>query len=143
MADLDARLLAHWVTGEGLHLLKAGYTIDPSELAILVLLVSADAISTTNAKAVLAEHAASGEEVLAIIEHRGYRKLSDAGAIEVIIEEALSTQQAAVGDYRAGKTAALGFLVGVVMRATGGRADAGAVRTGLMARLNRVESGDS
>ena len=52
-------------------------------------------------------------------------------------EKVLSANPAAVGDYRAGKPQAVGFLVGQVMKATRGQANAGVVQAALRERLDR------
>ncbi|MGD0863179.1 MAG: Asp-tRNA(Asn)/Glu-tRNA(Gln) amidotransferase subunit GatB [Candidatus Limnocylindrales bacterium] len=155
-AGVPAKLLANWVTGEYMRLAKGGEgsggpggrgpsgggpggRVDPAELAALVKLVADDAISGTNAKEVLAEHFASGARVASIVEARGFRQISDAGALGAAIDQVLAANPAAVADYRAGKAAAAGFLVGQVMKATRGQANAGLVQTALRERLDRVE----
>jgi aspartyl-tRNA(Asn)/glutamyl-tRNA(Gln) amidotransferase subunit B len=111
--------------------------VDPAELAALVKLVADGAISGTNAKEVLAEHYATSRRVAAIVESRGFRQISDAGALGTAIDDVLAANPAAVADYRAGKAAAVGFLVGQVMKATRGQANAGMVQTALRERLNK------
>jgi aspartyl-tRNA(Asn)/glutamyl-tRNA(Gln) amidotransferase subunit B len=140
-SELPAKLVANWVTGEYMRLAKAEIgavgKIDPAELAALVKLVADGAISGTNAKEVLAEHYATSRRVAAIVEARGFRQISDAGALGGAIDEVLAANPAAAADYRAGKAAAVGFLVGQVMKATRGQANAGMVQTALRERLNK------
>ena len=141
-AGVPAKLIANWVTGEFMRLAKGeggGGSVDPAQLAVLVKLVTDGAISGTNAKEVLAEHYASGGSVAAIIESRGFRQISDAGALGAAIDQVLAGNPAAVADYRAGKGAAVGFLVGQVMKATRGQANAAMVQTALKERLETVE----
>ncbi len=146
-ACVPAKLLANWVTGEYLRLAKGGEgsgggaagRVVPAELAALVKLVADGAISGTNAKEVLAEHFASGAGVASIVEARGFRQISDAGALGAAVEQVLAANPAAVADYRAGKSAAVGFLVGQVMKATRGQANAGMVQTALRERMDRPE----
>jgi Asp-tRNA(Asn)/Glu-tRNA(Gln) amidotransferase B subunit len=64
----------------------------------------------------------------AIVEDRGLGALAGEAALAPHVEAALAAHPAQVEAYRAGKTALLGFFVGQVMKATGGRADAAAVR---------------
>ena len=141
---VSAKLLANWVTGEYMRLAKGGEgsgggTVDSAELAALVKLVADGAISGTNAKEVFAEHFASGRRVASIVESRGFRKISDAGALGAAVEQVLAANPAAVADYRAGKDAAVGFLVGQVMKATRGQANAGMVQAALRERLDKAE----
>jgi aspartyl-tRNA(Asn)/glutamyl-tRNA(Gln) amidotransferase subunit B len=135
-----AKIVANWVTGEYLRLAKgeagAG-SVDPAELGALASLVADGAISGTNAKEVFAEHFASGKPVASIVEARGFRQISDAGALDEAIEAVLAANPAAVADYRAGKAAAAGFLVGQVMKATRGQANATMVQAALRERLDR------
>jgi aspartyl-tRNA(Asn)/glutamyl-tRNA(Gln) amidotransferase subunit B len=137
-----AKLIANWVTGEYMRLAKgeagAG-KVDAAELAALAKLVADGAISGTNAKEVFAEHLASGARVASIVEARGFRQISDVGALDKAIEEVLAANPAAVADYHAGKAAAAGFLVGQVMKATRGQANATMVQTALRERLDRAE----
>ncbi len=136
------KLLANWVTGEYMRLVKGedrGGSADPAELAALVSLVADGSISGTNAKQVFAEHFSTGGGMVSIIEARGYRQISDAGALGAAIEAVLASNPAAVADYRSGKSAAVGFLVGQVMKATRGQANAAMVQAALRERLDEVE----
>ena len=139
---VPAKLLANWVTGEHMRLAKgegSGLSADPAQLAGLVRLVVDGAISGTNAKEVFAEHFATGVDVASIVEARGFRQISDAGALGVAIEQVLEANPAAVADYRSGKGAAVGFLVGQVMKATRGQANAAMVQTALRERFDKAE----
>ena len=137
------KLVANWVTGEYMRLVKAegaaADKVEPAELAALVKLVADGAISGTNAKQVLVDHFASGASVSSIVESRGYRQISDAGALGTAIDQVLTANPAAVADYRAGKGAAVGFLVGQVMKATRGQANAAMVQAALRERLDQAE----
>jgi aspartyl-tRNA(Asn)/glutamyl-tRNA(Gln) amidotransferase subunit B len=142
---VPAKLLANWVTGEYMRLAKgtgsgeAGSdgSVDPAELAALIKLVADGDISGTNAKEVLAEHYVSGTKVAALVEARGFRQISDAGALGAAVDQVLTANPAAVADYRAGRDAAVGFLVGQVMKATRGQANAAMVQAALRERLDK------
>jgi aspartyl-tRNA(Asn)/glutamyl-tRNA(Gln) amidotransferase subunit B len=140
---VPAKLLANWVTGEYMRLAKGEGTaadkVAPAELAVLVKLVADGAISGTNAKQVFAEHYSSGAAVAGIVEARGFRQISDAGALGTAIDTVLATNPAAVADYRGGTTAVIGFLVGQVMKATRGQANAAMVQAALRERLDKAE----
>jgi aspartyl-tRNA(Asn)/glutamyl-tRNA(Gln) amidotransferase subunit B len=141
-AGLPAKLTANWITGEYMRLAKgeAGpANVSAAEFAALLKLVAGGAISGTNAKEVLAEHLASGAAVASIVEKRGFRQISDAGALDKAIDDVLAANPAAVADYRAGKAAAAGFLVGQVMKATRGQANAVMVQAALRTRLDRTQ----
>jgi aspartyl-tRNA(Asn)/glutamyl-tRNA(Gln) amidotransferase subunit B len=139
---LAPKQIANWVTGEYLRLAKAsgdGDRVVAPELAVLLKLVEDGIISGTNAKEVFAEHFATGMGVTAIVKARGFEQISDAGALDTAIDGILAANPAAVADYKAGKSAAVGFLVGQVMKATRGQANAAMVQTALRERLDKVE----
>ena len=141
---VPAKLLANWVTGEYMRLAKGGEgsgvaAVDPAELAALVKLVVEGSISGTNAKEVFAEHFATGKGVSSIVKARGFEQISDSGALGAAIDTVLVANPAAVADYRAGKSEVVGFLVGQVMKATRGQANAGMVQNALRERLDKAE----
>jgi aspartyl-tRNA(Asn)/glutamyl-tRNA(Gln) amidotransferase subunit B len=74
-------------------------------------------------------------EADAIIERRGLRQISDAGAIEKLVDEVLAANAKQVADYRAGKEKAFNSLVGQVMKATRGKANPAQVNEILRRRL--------
>jgi aspartyl-tRNA(Asn)/glutamyl-tRNA(Gln) amidotransferase subunit B len=138
--DLAAKSVANWVTGEYLRLRNAAtaatpVAVEPAELAALIAAVDGGKVSRANGKDVLAAHAGGGGPVAAIIAERGFQQISDAGAVGAAVDEVLAANPAAVADYHAGKAQAVGFLVGQVMKATRGRADAAVVQAAIRARL--------
>jgi aspartyl-tRNA(Asn)/glutamyl-tRNA(Gln) amidotransferase subunit B len=140
-SGLAAKSVANWVTGEYLRLRKAAaggdpVTVAPAELAAIIAAVDDGALSRANAKEVLEAHVATGHPAARIIEERGFRQISDAGAVGAAVDAALAANPAAVADYRAGKEQALGFLVGQVMKATRGQANAALVGAAVRERLD-------
>ena len=136
--DLEAKPVANWVAGEYLRLRNAAsepVAVDASELAAVVRAVLDAAITRAQGRDVLAEHASSGAAAAAIIVDRGFRQISDAGALRAAVEQVLAENPAAVADYRAGKGRAVGFLVGQVMKATRGQANAALVQSVVRERL--------
>jgi aspartyl-tRNA(Asn)/glutamyl-tRNA(Gln) amidotransferase subunit B len=73
----------------------------------------------------------------AIIERRGLKQVSDAGAIEKLVDEVLANNPKQVEDYRAGKDKAFNSLVGQVMKATQGKANPAQVNEILRKKLGR------
>jgi aspartyl-tRNA(Asn)/glutamyl-tRNA(Gln) amidotransferase subunit B len=98
--------------------------------------VAAGELSSTNAKEVFAAHAADGSAVAVIVEAKGFRQISDAEAIGPIVDEVIAANPKAVADYGAGRPV-LGFLVGQVMKATRGQANAALVQEAVRERLDR------
>jgi aspartyl-tRNA(Asn)/glutamyl-tRNA(Gln) amidotransferase subunit B len=138
--ELAPKAISNWVTGEYLRLRKvatsdAPVQVEPLELAALVRLVEEGALSRSNAKEVFEAHAIDGRPVAAIVEDRGLRQISDADAVGKAVDDVLAANPAAVADYRAGKVQAVGFLVGQVMKATRGQANAAVVQAAVRERL--------
>jgi len=75
--------------------------------------------------------------VAEIVESGGLRQISDEGSLATVIETVIAENPAAVADVRAGKAQAIGFLVGKVMQATRGQANAGVVQAALRTRLQQ------
>ena len=86
-------------------------------------LIVKDTISGSAAKPVLEGMFNTGKSAGEIIEQQGLSQISDTQEIENIIAEVINSNVQAVDDYKAGKTSALTFLVGQVMKATRGRAN--------------------
>ncbi len=139
---LDAKQVANWVTGEYLRLRNVAtepITVDPAELAALVRLVADGAISRANGREVLASHVETGEPVRSIVATKGLSQISDADALGGIVDEVLVANPAAVADVRAGKDQAVKFLVGQVMKATRGQANAAVAQKAVRERLGLAE----
>ncbi len=81
-----------------------------------------------------AEHA--GAEARAVAEGAGLLMERDTGKLEAWVDEAIAAQAQAADDVRAGKQAAIGRLIGAVMQASGGKADAKAARELILKKLS-------
>jgi len=79
--------------------------------------------------------ARSGEDPESIVRREGLRQVADEAAIARLVDQVLEAHPAAVADYRKGKTQSLGFLVGQVMKASGGKASPQLVHRLLAERL--------
>src|SRR5258706_364226 len=100
----------------------AASRVSPSGLAELLDLMADGTISGKQAKDVLEKAFASAETPGTVVAREGIAQLSDAGELELIVEEVIAENPKAVEDYRAGKTASVQFLIGQVMKRTKGRA---------------------
>ncbi|HXG26755.1 MAG TPA: Asp-tRNA(Asn)/Glu-tRNA(Gln) amidotransferase subunit GatB [Candidatus Binatia bacterium] len=135
---LEAKPVANWVTGEYLRIRNAAAApvqVEPAQLARLIGLVADGTINRTSARDVLDAHAADGAPVDEIVTRLGLRQISDADALGKIVDEVLAANPAAVADVQAGKPQAIGFLVGQVMKATRGQANAALAQVAIRARL--------
>ncbi len=136
--SLGPKPVANWVTGEYLRLRNAAsgpVSIDATEFGVIIAAVESGSISRAQGREVLDALATTGGTARSIIAERGFRQISDAGELAAAVDAALAANPAAVADYRAGKTQAVGFIVGQVMKATRGQADAAAVKAAVIERL--------
>ena len=108
--------------------------VAPGQLGGLLDLVADGTISGRIAKDVFAEMVESGADAAAIVEQKGLRQLSDTGMIEAAVDAALAAHPAQVAQY-ATNPKVLGFFVGQVMKATGGKANPGVVNELLAKKL--------
>lgn len=115
--------LQGYLNAEGRSL--AEVALAPTYLAEMLRLVDDGTISGKIAKEVFAEMCRSGKAPRAIIEEKGLVQISDEDALRAVAREVLAANPGPVADYRAGKKAALGFLVGQLMKATRGKANPG------------------
>jgi len=135
--------IANWINGDVAsrlnesHLEFSSVPIAPPMLGKLVSRVQDGTISQKTAKEVLSEMWASQRDPDAIIEAKGLRQISDAGAIEKLVDEVLAKNPKQVEDYRAGKEKAFNSLVGQVMKATQGKANPAQVNELLRRKLGR------
>jgi aspartyl-tRNA(Asn)/glutamyl-tRNA(Gln) amidotransferase subunit B len=105
-------------------------------LAALLKLLEGGAINGPTAKDLLAELYVGGGDAATLVGERGLGRVSDEAALTAIVDEVIAANPKACDDFRGGKTQALGSLVGQVMKATGGRADAALVNRLLRERLS-------
>jgi len=137
----NAKAASNWVMTDVLRKLKdddrplAECPVGPSALAALLKLIDAGTISGKIAKDVFEKMWSTGEAPDAIVAREGLTQVSDEGALRAMVAELVATSPAQAESYRAGKTAALGWFVGQVMKKTGGRANPQVVNALLRAAL--------
>jgi aspartyl-tRNA(Asn)/glutamyl-tRNA(Gln) amidotransferase subunit B len=142
---LEAKAVANWVIGDFLRLRNAGQgsaTIVPAELAAIIRSVTDGSISRAQGRAVLDEHVANGTGAAAIIDARGLRQITDTNALATVVGQVLTENPAAVADYRAGRLQAVGFLVGQVMKATRGQANAALAQAAVREQLESADTAE-
>jgi aspartyl-tRNA(Asn)/glutamyl-tRNA(Gln) amidotransferase subunit B len=94
-------------------------------------------ISGKIAKSVFTEMVETGQPPKAIVEKQGLKQISDRAVIEKIIDAVISEHPQSVEDYCHGKQNSIRFLVGQVMKKTGGKANPGMVNTILEEKLKK------
>jgi aspartyl-tRNA(Asn)/glutamyl-tRNA(Gln) amidotransferase subunit B len=97
--------------------------VKPAQLDALVALVAGGQINGKQAKEVFADMFTSGRDPAVIVEEKGLKQESDAGAIGALCDEVIAANPQSIADYRAGKGAALNFLKGQVMKLSKGKAN--------------------
>jgi aspartyl-tRNA(Asn)/glutamyl-tRNA(Gln) amidotransferase subunit B len=123
------KVVSNWVMGSLLAVLNAeNKTIEqtpvsPERLAALLKLIDSGVISGKIAKTIFDEMVSSGKEPEAIVQEKGLVQITDADAIEAVVEQVFTDHAEEVAAYKAGKTKLLGFFVGQVMKATRGKAN--------------------
>ncbi len=125
----DAKLTANWITGElAAHLNRHQLEIDgspitPAMLAGLLIRIADGTVSGTGAKQALTAMWDGKGDADSVIEAYGLEQMSDSGELEKAVDVVLAANPSQVQQYRGGKTKVLGFLVGQVMKASGGKAN--------------------
>jgi len=128
-AGAASKAAANWITGELARKLKetggdiAAAPVTPERLAGLTALVNGGTLSGSLAKEVFEKMFASGRTADDIVRADGLTQIDDEAQIAELISTVLARHGDAVAQYRSGKTATFGFLVGQVMKAAGGKAN--------------------
>ncbi len=139
----DAKLSANWVMGD----LQA--YLNKEELPIAQSIISAEAlagiisrikdntISSKIAKTVFESMLAGEGDADSIIESKGLKQVTDAAAIETMVDEVIANNPTQVQQYKDGKEQVIGFFVGQVMKASQGKANPGQVNQMLKEKLSQ------
>jgi aspartyl-tRNA(Asn)/glutamyl-tRNA(Gln) amidotransferase subunit B len=134
-------VVANWVTGElfaGLNREDLDITdtpVDATQMATLVSRIHDNTLSGNTAKQVFSALWAGETDVDKIIDARGLKQITDTGAIDAIIDGVLTECSSQVQQYKEGNEKVFGFLVGQVMKASGGKANPQQVNKLLKSRL--------
>ncbi|MBX2883638.1 MAG: Asp-tRNA(Asn)/Glu-tRNA(Gln) amidotransferase subunit GatB [Granulosicoccus sp.] len=125
----NAKLSANWIVGELFaRMNKDGVEIDSCPVdhqafSGLMARLDDNTISGKLAKQVLDAMWAGEGDADTVIEAKGLKQITDTGAIEAMIDEVIAANPSQLAEYRAGKEKLLGFFVGNVMKASGGKAN--------------------
>jgi aspartyl-tRNA(Asn)/glutamyl-tRNA(Gln) amidotransferase subunit B len=136
-----AKLAANWVMGELSSALNrdnleiTASRVSPSALSGMLERIVDATISGKIAKDVFEAMWSDGRAADDIIEAQGLKQITDAGAIEGVIDSVIAANPKQLADYRAGKDKLFGFFVGQVMKATGGKANPAQLNDLLKAKL--------
>ncbi|MBM2886059.1 Asp-tRNA(Asn)/Glu-tRNA(Gln) amidotransferase subunit GatB [Chromobacterium amazonense] len=140
-ASGQGKLAANWINGEIAARLNrdgkdiADCPISVERLSGLIARIADNTLSSKLAKQVFDALWDSDLSADAIIERDGLKQVSDVGAIEKMVEEAIAANPKAVEEFRAGKEKALNALAGQVMKASKGKANPAQVQDILRQKL--------
>ncbi len=138
----EPKRVSNWIINEIQRILNesglfaADLKVTPVYLAQIIRMVDENVINTSTAKAVLEKVQNSGKDPAEIVSEEGLAKMSDADALEALIQQLIAESPDQVANYRKGKTGLLGWFVGQVMKQTAGKADAQLTRSILEKYLN-------
>lgn len=138
----DAKLIANWMMGDLLKSLNADgldiakSPVEASRLAAMIKLIEKGTISSKIAKKVFKEMWTSPDAPEKIVKDKGLVQITDASAIEGIVDEVIAANAKAVADYQGGNKKAIGALVGQVMKKSRGKANPQMVNKLLAEKLN-------
>lgn len=125
----EYKLIANWLLVEvpaylGKH--KVAFEemkMQPEQLSTMVNMIKEGSISGKQAKVVFEEMMDSGKNPDDIAAEKGMKQMSDTTELRTMVEEVLQKNPQLIEDYRNGKTRAVGFIVGQIMKATHGQAN--------------------
>jgi len=128
-----AKEMANWTMTELLRIVRdekldralviRDWPVTPTQLARLVKLVERGAINRNTAKALLPKLRGTTADPEELVAAEGLAQVSDRSALEAAVADVIARHPAQVAEFRAGKERVLGFLVGQLMKATGGKAN--------------------
>lgn len=129
LSGASPQAAANWLTGEVVAWLRRSEAdgpligLDGPNLAELIEMVDDGAVSSSAAKELLAGIMSGEGGPREIAERRDLLQVSDVGQLDGVIDSVLAENPDAVGEFRSGEEKVVGFLVGQIMKATGGKAD--------------------
>lgn len=146
-AGVEPKAASNWLMGEVMAVANergravVELELPPVRLAELIRLVEGGTLSRGLGKRVLERMVETGRTARWVVTEEGLRQVSDPERIESWIGEVLADHSDEVDRYRAGEEKLLGYLMGQVMRKSGGKADPALVRRSLREALDRRSGG--
>jgi len=125
----EAKTVSNWMMNDlsrlmnGLGKTASELVLTPASLAQIIRMVEEGKINAATGRSLLRKVEESGRAPAEIVEAEGLAVIADSDALRAQIEGVLAGATAEVESFRAGKESLLGWFVGQVMRATGGKAD--------------------
>ncbi len=138
------RTATHWLTTQLIPAVKerkqelGSSPVTSARFAGLLKMLAKEEINANAAREVLIQLFNSNDTPEEIVKTRGFKQVSDPDALDSLIDKVLSAQPAAVADFGSGQGKALGFLIGQVMQASGGKANPKIIRELLTRKLESM-----
>ena len=135
------KTVSNWVMGELTRELNntgvaiGASPVSPEQLATLLRMVEQGTVSLKVARDIFPEMYRTGKAPEQIVQEKGLTQVSDEGALSQVIDDVLAKNPAQVAQFKQGKQQVLGFLVGQVMKSSGGKANPGKVNELLKHKL--------
>ena len=146
LKEAAPRTAATWMTGELFAWLNQSGTafskikLTPAGLAELINLVQSGSINQNTGKSVLVKMLESGSSAAEIVEAEGLAQTSDQGAIAELVRGVIETNPGELASYLGGKETLSNWFFGQVMRAAGGKANPGVLKSELEKQLLQKKS---
>lgn len=125
---------SNWITTDLFRLMKShdgdfsSIPISEEYVADIINMVNEGVINFTSGRIVLEESFNTGKSPEEIVDEKKMRQMNDKGEMEGIVEKVIADNPRAVEDYRAGKLQSIGFLIGQIMKTTGGKANPAVIK---------------
>lgn len=125
----NPKTVSNWLLGDISRIMNEKGTdgldipIKPEAMVEFIKLIEKGTISNTAGKKVIEQMYETGKAPEAIIKEQGLEQVSDASALDGIVQEVIKSNPKPIEDYKRGKTNVMGYLVGQAMRASKGRAN--------------------
>ncbi len=122
--------VANWIMGEVMKLLNdtgtlpEDMTLAPEKLAVVIQMVKSGKINRGTGKTVLEKVFTDDVDPESYVQENNLAQITDLGAIRPVLEEVIAANEKSVSEYKAGKTQAMGYIMGQAMRALKGKAPA-------------------
>ena len=140
----NPKTVSNYILGDLLRLLNFNnmepedIKISPKNFVDLLKIIEDGKISNTAGKEVFKEMFASDKSPEIIIEEKGLSQISCTDEIEKLVNEVLNNNPKSIEDFKAGKTQAIGFLMGQVMKASKGKANPPVAKQMIEEKLNNM-----
>ena len=140
----EAKLVSNWILTELLgrlnsqHLTISQSPVTPIYLAELLQMIAENKVSGKMGKEILDKVFKTKKSPGLIVQEEGLTQISGSFVLQKFVQEAIKENPKTISDYKKGKEKAIGFLVGVVMRKTKGRANPANVNQLLQEELKKT-----